>query len=291
MSNGTPQATQENLSEWSAVITPDRPWFDLRLKEIWAYRDLIKLFFKRDFVTSYKQTILGPFWFFAQPVLTSVVFWVVFGRIGKIVTKGVPQFLFFMAGIILWQFFSQCLIKTATTLSANAAIFGKVYFPRLTVPLSVTLTQGLTFLIQFLIFIGFFAIAWWYEVPVHPNWRVIILPFLLVQMAALGLGLGCIVAAMTVRFRDFSYLVQYGTQLAMYASCVVFPLQTIGPETRIWFILNPMVPIIESFRYAFIGYGVIQFWHLALSAGISFAVLVIGIIMFRHVEKNFLDSI
>lgn len=289
-----PEATPtpaEDLRQWSAVLTPERPWFDLRLREIWAYRDLIYLFFKRDFVTSYKQTILGPFWFFAQPFLTTVVFYVVFGRIGKIVTPGVPQFLFFMSGIILWQFFSQCLIKTATTLSSNAAIFGKVYFPRLTVPLSVTMVQGLTFAIQFVFFLGFFFVAWRYGVPVHPNWRVIVMPLLLVQMAALALGLGCIVAALTVRFRDFAYVVQFGVQLAMYASCVVFPLESIPADKRIFFLLNPMVPIIEGFRYAFIGYGAIEFWHLAMSAGISGAVLIIGIVMFRHVEKTFLDTI
>jgi lipopolysaccharide transport system permease protein len=286
-----PDPDSEDLREWDLVLTPERPWFDLRLRELWSYRDLIYLFFKRDFVTSYKQTILGPFWFFAQPVLTAVVFWVVFGRIGKIVTKGVPQFLFFMAGIILWQFFSQCLIRTALTLSANASIFGKVYFPRLTVPLSVVMTNGLTFLIQFLLFLGFFGVAWWAGVPVHPNWRVIVLPFLLVQIAALSLGVGCIVAALTVRFRDLAFVVQFGVQLAMYSSCVVFPLEAIGKDTRIWFILNPMVPIIEGFRYAFIGYGVIQFWHLALSAGITAVIFVAGILMFRHVEKTFLDTI
>lgn len=273
------------------MLTPERPWFDLRLRELWAYRDLIYLFFKRDFVTSYKQTILGPFWFFAQPVLTSVVFWVVFGRIGKIVTKGVPQFLFFMSGIILWQFFSQCLIRTATTLSANAGIFGKVYFPRLTVPLSVVITNGLTFLIQFALFLGMFGVAWYFGVPVHPNWRVIALPLLLVQMAALALGVGCIVAALTTRFRDLAFVVQFGVQLAMYASCVVFPLEAIGPGLRPYFILNPMVPIIEGFRYAFIGYGVIEFWHLALSAGTTAVIFFIGILMFRHVEKTFLDTI
>lgn len=277
--------------QWDSVLTPERPWFDLRLRELWAYRDLIYLFFKRDFVTSYKQTILGPFWFFAQPVLTSVVFWVVFGRIGKIVTKGVPQFLFFMSGIILWQFFSQCLIRTATTLSANAGIFGKVYFPRLTVPLSVVITNGLTFLIQFALFLGMFGVAWYFGVPVHPNWRVIALPLLLVQMAALALGVGCIVAALTTRFRDLAFVVQFGVQLAMYASCVVFPLEAIGPGLRPYFILNPMVPIIEGFRYAFIGYGVIEFWHLALSAGTTAVIFFIGILMFRHVEKTFLDTI
>lgn len=281
----------ENPDDWDLVITPERPAFDIRIRELWAYRDLILLFFKRDFVTSYKQTILGPFWFFAQPVLTAVVFWVVFGRIGKIVTKGVPQFLFFMAGIILWQFFSQCLVRTANTLSANAGIFGKVYFPRLTVPISVVMTQGLTFLIQFLLFIAMFGVAWHFGVPVHPNWRIIVLPFLLVQMAMLALGVGCIVAALTTRFRDLAFAVQFGVQLAMYGSCVVFPLDSVVERWRFWLTLNPMVPIIEGFRYAFIGYGAIELRHLLISAGMTVVLFVVGILLFRRVEKTFLDTI
>ncbi len=286
-----PDAPSDDLREWDLVITPERPWFDLRLRELWAYRDLIYLFFKRDFITSYKQTVLGPFWFFAQPVMTALVFWVVFGRIGKIVTKGVPQFLFFMAGIILWQFFSQCLIKTATTLSANAGIFGKVYFPRFTVPLSVTVTQGLTFLIQFTLFLLMFGVSWKLGVPVHPNWRVIILPLLLVQIAMLALGVGSIVAALTTRFRDLAFAIQFGVNLAMYASCVVFPLKNVPVPYRDWMVLNPMVPIIEGFRYAFIGYGVVETWHLWLSLGMTLVIFFIGIVMFRHVEKTAMDTV
>ena len=286
-----PDAPSDDLRDWDLVITPERPWFDLRLRELWAYRDLIYLFFKRDFVTSYKQTVLGPFWFFAQPVMTALVFWVVFGRIGKIVTKGVPQFLFFMAGVILWQFFSQCLIKTATTLSANAGIFGKVYFPRLTVPLSVTVTQGLTFLIQFSLFLFMFAVAWKLGVPVHPNWRVIVLPLLLVQIAMLALGVGSIVAALTTRFRDLAFAIQFGVNLAMYASCVVFPLQNVPLQYRGWMVLNPMVPIIEGFRLAFIGYGVVELWHILLSLGMTLVIFFVGIVMFRHVEKTAMDTV
>ena len=240
------RVTSEDLSQWDAVITSERGWFDLRLRQVWEYRDLIMIFFKRDFVASYKQTILGPFWFFAQPLLTSLVFWVVFGRIGKIVTKGVPQFLFFMAGIILWNFFATSLTKTAATFTSNTNLFGKVYFPRLTVPLSIVLTNLCTFALQFLLFLGFFAVAWWFGVPVHPNWRLIVLPVLLLEIAMLAIGIGCIVAAMTVKYRDLAVMVQFGVQLWMFASCVVFPLAAIGPETRLWFILNPMVPIIES---------------------------------------------
>jgi lipopolysaccharide transport system permease protein len=290
MSEPVPE-TAEDLAGWDTVIIPERGWFDLRLRAIWEYRDLILLFFKRDFVASYKQTILGPFWFFAQPLMTSLVFWVVFGRIGKIVTKGVPQFLFFMAGIILWTFFSTSLIKTATTFTGNSGLFGKVYFPRLTVPLSVVLTNLATFAIQFLLFLGFFAVAWWCNVPVHPNWRLIVLPVLLIQMSMLAIGVGCIVAAMTVKYRDLAVIVQFGVQLWMYASCVVFPLEAIGEKTRIWFILNPMVPIIESFRYAFIGYGVIRTWMLAVSLAITTVLFFGGLLLFSRVERTHLDSV
>ena len=260
LSTETAAASAEDLREWDTIITPVRGWFDLRLRTLWEHRDLIFLLFRRDFVTSYKQTVLGPFWFFAQPLMTTMVFWVVFGRIGKNVTKGVPQFLFFMAGIICWNFFSVCLTRAATTFTANSALFSKVHFPRLTVPFSVVLVQLATFGLQFLLFLGFFAVAWWFGVPVHPNWRMVVLPFLLLEMAALAVGVGCIVAALTVRYRDFAMIIQFGVQLWMYASCVVFPLAAVGAEKRFWFVLNPMVPIIESFRYAFIGYGVIQLW-------------------------------
>jgi lipopolysaccharide transport system permease protein len=284
-------APAEDLREWDTIITPERGWFDLRLRQIWDYRDLILLLFRRDFIASYKQTILGPFWFFAQPLMTSLVFWVVFGRIGKIVTKGVPQFLFFMAGIILWNFFATCLTKTVLTFTGNTGLFGKVYFPRLIVPLSVVMTNLMIFAVQLLMFLGFFAVAWWYGVPVHPNWRLIILPILLLQIAMLALGVGCIVAALTVKYRDLAAMVQFGVQLWMFASCVVFPLEAIGRETRIWFILNPMVPIIESFRYAFIGYGVIELWQLALSFGITCVLFVVGLLLFNRVERTHLDSV
>jgi len=286
-----PETRVEDLSEWDTVIVPDRGWFDLRLREVWEYRDLIYLLFRRDLTATYKQTILGPLWFIVQPLMTSLVFWVVFGRIGKIVTHGVPQFLFFMSGIIVWNFFSTCLTKTVTTFSDNAAVFGKVYFPRLTVPLGVVMTNLLTFSIQFVVFLGFFAVAWYFGVPVHPNWRLCILPLLLVQIAMLAIGCGCLVAALTVRFRDLVTVVTFGVQLWMYASCVVFPLSVIGPETRIWFILNPMVPIIEAFRYAFLGFGNITKTEMLISGGITTVIFVAGVLLFTRVERTQADSV
>jgi lipopolysaccharide transport system permease protein len=284
-------STAEDLSQWDTVITVDRPWWDLRLREVWEFRDLIRLFFRRDFIASNRQTLLGPFWFFAQPLFTALVYWAVFGRVGKIVTKGVPQFLFFMAGIILWNFLSNCLSRTASTFTANAGLFSKVYFPRLTVPLSVLLTNLATFAIQFALFLGFFVVAWKFGVPVHPNWRLIVLPVLLLEIAALGIGLGCVVAAWTVRYRDLAHLVTFGVTLWMFASCVVFPLDAVAPKWRPLLILNPMVPIIESFRFAFLGFGVIEMWMLALSFAMTAVIFIIGLILFNRAERTHLDSV
>jgi lipopolysaccharide transport system permease protein len=287
----TENLEQEDLTEWSEVLTPDRGSFDLRLGEVWRFRDLIFRFFRRDFVSSYKQTVLGPLWFVIPTVITTGVFSVVFGKIGQIPTDGMPSFLFFMLGITAWNYFSACLTRSATTFTGNAGIFGKVYFPRLVMPISTILTNLLTFAIQFAMFLLFFAFYWWKGVPVQPNWRVIILPFLLVQMAALGLGIGCIVSALTTRFRDLAFMVQFGTQLWMYASCVVYPLSQIPKEWRLLFILNPMVPIIESFRFAFLGGGIVEIWHLAVSAVLTLILLLIGLNMFSRAEKTFMDTV
>ena len=284
-------AAEEDLSAWDKVLTPEKGWFDLRLHEIWNYRDLVLLFFKRDFVASYKQTVLGPFWFFVQPLLTTVVYWAVFGRVGKIVTKGVPQILFFMAGVILWTFFSNCLVKTVNTFTGNSGLFGKVYFPRLTLPLSVVLTNLAIFGFQFLLFLAMIAGSWLVGHPVPLDWRLIVLPALLLEMAALAIGVGCIVAALTVKYRDFAAIVQFGVQLWMFGSCIVMPLSLFDARTQAWLVLNPMVPIVESFRYAFLGSGVIQLSQLLLSMAITAVLLVGGLLLFNRVERTHLDSI
>lgn len=281
----------EDLSEWTHVLSPDRGWFDLRLGELWRYRDLVFRFFRRDFVASYKQTILGPLWFVIPPIFTTLIFTVVFGKIGRIPTDGMPPFLFFLLGNTAWTYFASCLNRSATTFSGNSGLFGKVYFPRMVMPLSTILANLLTFAIQFGLFLGFYALYWMRGVPIEPNWRIIILPFLLVQMAALGLGIGCIVSALTTRFRDLAYMISFGTQLWMYASCVVYPLSQIPPEWRWIFILNPMVPIIESLRFAFLGGGIVELWHLAISATVTLILLIIGLVMFSRSEKTFMDTI
>ncbi|MEP6667774.1 MAG: ABC transporter permease [Chthoniobacter sp.] len=282
---------KENVSEWTEVLLPDRGWLDFRLGELWRYRDLILRFFRRDFVASYKQTVLGPLWFVIPPVMTTLIFTVVFGRIGRISTNGQPTFLFFMLGVTAWNYFGTCLSKSALTFSGNTGIFGKVYFPRLILPLATILNNLLTFAIQFGVFLVLFGFYWWQGADVHPNWRVIILPILLVQMAALGLGIGCIVCALTTRFRDFAYMISFGTQLWMYASCVVYPLSTISPEYRWIFILNPMVPIIEALRFSFLGGGMVEIWQLAISAGVTAVLLFVGLVMFTRAEKTFMDTV
>lgn len=282
---------KENLSEWTEVLIPDRGWMDFRLGELWRYRDLVLRFFRRDFVSSYKQTVLGPLWFVIPPVMTTLIFTVVFGRIGRVSTNGQPTFLFFMLGVTTWSYFATCLNKSAMTFTGNAGIFGKVYFPRLVMPLSMILTNLLTFGIQFGVFLLFFSFYWLHGAQVEPNWRVIILPILLVQMAALGLGIGCIVSALTTRFRDLAFMVSFGTQLWMYASCVVYPLSQISREYRWIFLLNPMVPIIEAMRFSFLGGGMVEIWQLAVSATITAILLIVGLVMFTRAEKTFMDTV
>lgn len=281
----------EDLSEWSEVLTPERGSLDFRLHELWHYRDLILRFFRRDFVSSYTQTVLGPLWFIIPPIVTTLIFTVVFGKIGRIPTDGMPPFLFFLLGNTAWTYFAACLTRAATTFTGNSALFGKVYFPRLIMPLSTILTNLLTFTIQFGLFLVFYVIFWLRGAPAQPNWRVVILPLLLVQMGGLGLGIGCIVSALTTRFRDLAYMMSFGTQLWMYGSCVVYPLSQIPNEWRLLFILNPMVPIIESFRFAFLGGGIVEIWHLAVSACVTVVLLFVGLVMFSRAEKTFMDTV
>ncbi len=284
-----PSPPAEDLSEWTCVITARQGWFDLRLKEVWEARDLIKLLVLRDFTASYKQTVLGPLWFFVQPVFQALMF-MVFGQIAKLTTPGTPRFLFYMAGVMLWTYFSASLIKTASTFNTNKELFGKVYFPRLVMPISVLITNLLNFAIQFALFILLFIPAWYFGAPVNPNWRVIILPVLVFQLAALGFGAGCMVSALTTRYRDMALAVTFGAQLAMYVSCVMNPLEKVPEDVRWIFLLNPMVPIIEAFRYAFLGTGLIQFHELLLSFCMSMAILFLGLIMFTRVQRTVMDT-
>jgi len=285
------QSYMEPNDTWTKVIRPKRGFLDLRLRELWRARDLIMLFVWRDFVSLYKQTILGPLWYLIQPLLTTIVFTVIFGNVAKLPTDGLPPFLFYMAGTVIWSYFSSCLTKTSDTFISNAQLFGKVYFPRLAVPISILLSNLITFAIQFaffLIFMGYFALS---GSVLQPNGWILLMPVLVVIMAGLGLGLGIIVSSLTTKYRDLRFLVQFGVQLLMYATPVIYPISTI-PQRFQWIILaNPMTPIVEVFRYAFLGSGEVNLPNLAYSFGFMLVVLFIGAVIFNRVEATFMDTV
>ncbi len=276
---------------WSLIIRPQRGWFDLRLGELWGARELIMLFVWRDFVSVYKQTILGPLWYLIQPVLTTITFTVIFGRSASLPTDNLPQCLFYMAGTLVWTYFAQCLTKTSETFIANALLFGKVYFPRLTVPVSILISNLISFGIQFLLFLGFMAYFWAVGSPIHPNLTLLLLPLLLLMLAGLGLAGGIIVSALTTRYRDLRYLVTFGVQLFMYATPVVYPLSSVTGNFRLLILANPLTSIVETFRYGFLGAGTFDPWNLLYSLGFMLVTLLIGVLLFNHVEATFMDTV
>jgi len=276
---------------WTTVIKPKSGWFDINLRELWRYRDLIMLFVKRDFTAVYKQTILGPLWFVFQPLFSTLVFTVIFGSVAKIPTDGVPHALFYLAGIIAWNYFSSCLSKTSDTFYANAGIFGKVYFPRLSVPLSVVITNLITFAIQFVVFGALLVFFYFKGFAFSLHWSVALLPLLILQMAALGLGAGIIVSSLTTRYRDITYLLSFGIQLWMYASPVVYPLSQVPEKWRAVYLINPMASVIETFKFMFLGVGGVNFGEYAIGLAVTVVLLATGIILFSRIEKTFMDTI
>jgi lipopolysaccharide transport system permease protein len=283
--------TETADEDWTMIIRPKRSLLDLRLGELWQARELVMLFVWRDFVSLYKQTILGPLWYLIQPFLTTITFTVIFGRIANLSTDGLPQFLFYMAGTVIWSYFAACLTKTSSTFIANANLFGKVYFPRLTVPVSVLISTLVAFGIQFGLFLAFAAYFWLTGAAIRPNLWILLTPVLVLIMAGLGLGFGIIISSLTTRYRDLQYLVTFGVQLLMYATPVVYPLSSVEGSLR-WLILaNPMTPIVEGFRYAFLGAGTVEGWQLLYSAVFMLAVVFIGILMFNQVERTFMDTV
>jgi len=280
----------ENV-KWTSIIRPRTGWFDVHLGELWRYRDLIMLFVRRDFVAIYKQTILGPLWFLFGPLFSTLVYTVVFGQIARIPTDGVPHVLFYLSGIVSWNYFSTCLTKTSDTFTANAGIFGKVYFPRLTVPISVVITNLITFGIQFALFLALLVYFYLKGAAIQPNRWLLLFPLLIFEMAALGLGTGILISSLTTKYRDLTYLVSFGVQLWMYGTPIVYPLSQI-PEKWQWiYYVNPMAPIVETFRFSFIGAGGVQLWHLGVSAAITAFLLFLGIILFSRIEKTFMDTV
>lgn len=276
---------------WTTVMRSRSGWFDINLAELWRYRDLIYLFVKRDFVAVYKQTILGPLWFLLQPLFSTIVFTIIFGKVARIPTDGLPQILFYMSGIVTWNYFAGCLNKTSDTFVSNAAIFGKVYFPRLVVPVSNVITNLLTFSIQFCLFLVFFGYFYLAGAAVRPNIWILFTPFLLLQMAALGLGFGILVSSMTTKYRDLTFVMAFGVQLWMYATPVVYPMSQIPAKWQWLYAMNPMAVIVEVFRHAFLGSGSIQMWQIELCFIITLSVLTAGIILFSRIEKTFMDTV
>jgi len=288
----TPDLASTQEENWSLIIEPQRSWFDLRLGELWHYKDLVLLFVRRDFVSVYKQTILGPLWYLVQPLLTSLTFTFIFGNIARLPTDGLPQFLFYMSGTVVWSYFADCLNKTSTTFVNNASLFGKVYFPRLAVPVSILISNLVTFLIQFVLFLLFVLYFALRGTPIHFNWIwVLFSPILILIMAGLGLGFGIIISSLTNKYRDLRFLVTFGVQLLMYATPVIYPVSSI-PIRFQWIILaNPMTPIVEAFRFAFLGAGSVNVNQLLYSFGFMLVVVLMGTIIFNRIEQTFMDTV
>ncbi len=280
-----------NEPQWDMVIKPKTGWFDIDLKELWRYRDLITMFVKRDFVTLYKQTILGPLWYIIQPLFTTLVFTIIFGRVAKISTDSLPPFLFYMAGNVMWGYFAGSLTSTSDTFNTNAQIFGKVYFPRLTVPLATVIVNFLQFGIQLVLFIGFYLYFMLKGVPIRPTWWLIGLPALLLQMAILSFGLGILLSSMTTKYKDLRFAMAFVVQLWMYATPIVYPLSQIPDWLLPYYVLNPMVAIVESFRFMFFGTSVIQWSQIGISWGMTLILLFFGIVLFSRIEKTFMDTV
>ena len=282
----------DSNQHWDKIIKPRQNFFDLRLKEVWEYRDLLVVFVNRDFVSFYKQTILGPIWFFIQPMFTMAVYIVVFGNLAGISTDGLPAPLFYLAGISAWTYFSECLLKTSTVFKDNANIFGKVYFPRLIMPLSIIVSNlirfSITLLLLALVMCYFYIFT---DSKFQPSTYIIIFPWLVLLMGIQGLGLGMIVSALTTKYRDLALLVAFGVQLLMYATTIIYPLSSLKGSMRTIIVLNPMTGIVEGIRKGLLGAGTFDINSLIYSTLISFILMVLGILIFNKVEKNFVDTI
>ena len=276
---------------WTLVVTSRSSWINFNLRQIWKYRDLLLLFVRRDIITVYKQTILGPLWYFIQPILTTIMFTIVFGNIAKLSTDGLPPVLFYLSGIIVWNYFAECFKTTSDSFTKNEDIFGKVYFPRVIIPMSVVLSNLVKFAIQFLLFLGIFAYYLLQGVPLVVSGWVGIVPLLIGMVAGLSLGFGMIVSSLTTKYRDLSFLIVFGIQLVMYATPVIYPLSEAPEQYRLFILANPMTAIIESFRYVFLGAGSFHFVNLLYSFTFMIGVLFLGLLIFNRTEKTFMDTV
>jgi lipopolysaccharide transport system permease protein len=277
---------------WTEVIEPRQSLFDLRLREVWHYRDLWQRFVRRDLVATYKQTILGPLWFFIQPILTTLMFTIVFGNVAGLSSDGQPRILFYLSGLTIWNYFSTCFTGTSNSFTANAGIFGKVYFPRLIMPLTVVASNLIRFGIQLLLFICFLA---YYILKgneaVQPNYYMAALPSLILLMAGIGLGAGMIFSSLTTKYRDLGFLLSFGVQLLMYATPVIYPISSVPEKYKSFLLMNPVAPVVEAFRYAFLGSGHFSWQGLGYSCLCMIVLLMSGILIFNKVEKSFMDTV
>lgn len=282
---------KNKTEEWAIIIKPKTSLFSLNLCDLWKYRDLLRMFIKRDFVIFYKQTILGPLWFIIQPLFTSAMFLLIFGRVAKISTDEIPHLLFYMSGVVNWTYFSECLTKTAETFTANANVFGKVYFPRLTVPVANIITNMIRYFIQFALFLAFYFFYILKGAPIFPNWMIVLTPIILFYIAVLSMGYGLWISAITTKYRDLRFALPFVVQLWMYATPIVYPLSLIPDKYKLFMILNPITPAIELFRKAYLGAGTINLYHIAISVVITFFIVFTGIIFFNKTEKTFMDTV
>lgn len=282
----------ENKKDWDLIIKPKTAWYQIDLHAIWQYRDLVFLLVRRDFVSVYKQTVLGPIWFLIQPIVTTITFSIVFGNFAKISTDGIPSVLFYMSGITLWTYFADCLNKTSNTFVSNASVFGKVYFPRLIIPLSVLISNLGKLGIQILLFLFFWLYYLLNSEIISPNWSYLwLFPILIIIIAGLGLGFGILISSLTTKYRDFVFLVGFGVQLMMYASPIVYPISIVSPKLKFLLLLNPVTSIIESFKYIFLGVGYFEWISLLYSFIFMIVLVIISVIVFHRVEKNFMDTV
>ena len=283
--------TENTTQEWESEIKSQDSIFSIDLKEVWHYRDLLLMFVKKDYVTFYKQTILGPIWFFVQPILTTVIYVLLFGQIAKLSTDGTPQIAFYLSGITIWNYFSEALTKTSTVFKDSAHIMGKVYFPRLIMPLSIIVSGLMKFAIQFALFIAVVLYFTFVKESIHPNIWILATPFLILLMAALSLGLGMVFSSLTTKYKDLVFLLTFGIQLFMYATPVVYSITSI-PERFRWLVnINPLTGIFECFRYGFLGSGSFDPFSLVFSTIVTVVILMIGVVIFNKVEKSFMDTV
>lgn len=280
----------ETPQQWTETIESEHSLFDLKLKQVWKYKDLVYMFVKRDFVAEFKQTILGPIWFFINPIFTTLVYVVIFGNIAGLSTDGAPKVLFYLAGVTLWNYFSTCLTKTSSVFRDNANIFGKVYFPRLVMPLTIVLSNLMKFGVQFLLFLAF-LLYYMIQGEVQPNIWMLATPLIVILMASFALGTGMIFSSLTTKYRDLQMLLGFGVSLFMYVTPVIYPLSSLKGVWKELALYNPLTGIFECFKYGWLGVGDFTVQMLLTSSGIIFLILAIGTLMFTKVEKSFMDSV